>query len=48
MEKIQHLYGIPKLMDPQIMDRLGPAIATPKGRLALWCNFEKEMGQPYD
>ena len=25
MEKIQHLYGMPKLMDPQRMDRLGPA-----------------------
>ena len=44
MEKIQRLYGMPKLMDPQRMDRLRPAIARPNGCLALWCNFNKKWG----
>ena len=44
MEKIQHLYGMPKLMDPQRMDRLRLVIARPDGCLALWCDFNKKWG----
>ena len=44
MEKIQRLYGMPKLMDPQRMDRPGPAVARPDGRPALWCDFDKKWG----
>ena len=32
MDEIQHLYGMPKLMDPQRMDRPGPIVARPDGR----------------
>ena len=35
---------MPKLMDPQRMDRSRPVVARPDGRLALWCNFEKKWG----
>ena len=45
MEKIQHLYGMPKLMDPQRMDRLGPIVARLDGHLALWCDFDKKWGK---
>ena len=41
-EKIQRLYGMPKLMDPQRMDRPRPAVARLDGRLALWCDFDKK------
>ena len=41
MEKIQCLYGMPKLMDPQRMDGPRPAVARPDGRPALWCHFNK-------
>ena len=44
MEKIQHLYGMTKSMDPQRMDR--PRLMTVRldGRPALWCNFNKKWG----
>ena len=44
IEKIQRLYGMPKLMDPQRMDRSRPTVARPDGRLALWCDFDKKWG----
>ena len=44
IEKIQHLYGMPKLMDPQRMDRLRRALARPNGRPTLWCDFDKKWG----
>ena len=33
---------MPKLMDPQRMDRPRPVVARPNGRLALWCDFNKK------
>ena len=47
MEKIQYIYGMPKLMDPQRMDRSRLVIAKPDEHPALWCDFNKKMGQPY-
>ena len=44
MEKIQRLYGMPKLMDPQRMDRLGPANSRLDGCLSIWCEFDKKWG----
>ena len=44
MEKIKWMYGMPKLMDPQRMDRCGHTAAKPDGRPALWCNFDKKWG----
>ena len=35
---------MPKLMDPQRMDRLGPAIARHGGCLDLWYSFDKKWG----
>ena len=44
MEKIKHLYGMPKLMDPQRMDRPRHVVARPDKRSALWCDFNKKWG----
>ena len=42
MEKIQCLYGMPKLMDPQRMDRQGSIVARPYGHPDIWCDFDKK------
>ena len=35
---------MPKLMDPQRMDRPRPTVARSDGRPALWCDFNKKWG----
>ena len=44
MEKIQRLYGMPKLMDPQRMNRPRLAVARLDGCPNLWCDFDKKWG----
>ena len=38
------MYGMPKLMDPQIMDRPRPTIAKLDVFLTLLCEFDKKWG----
>ena len=44
MEKIQCPYGMPKLINPQRMDRPRPIISRRDGRVALWCEYDIKWG----